>query len=225
MAIPNCREIVERLSREFPDEWRNAHSGNAHTEDFIRRLAWVLYSTVDPRFGLLGQRGNPNVIGDDVVLWTGEGPGVDPLTGKAVSAFDVIVRAGDPSQEPGWGFINQRGQAAWVRPEPVGGTGSGGGGTSPTPTPPPTPPAPDLTPLLTRLDALAVAVSTLKSAIDGVVANATTAAHESTQAAVRASEIKTQIANMPAGKPFPAYTGRFPKAFGGSSEVVLTPKE
>ena len=53
MSIPNCLHIVTDLRDRFPDEWRNAHTGNARTEDFIRRLAWVLHSTVDARFGLL----------------------------------------------------------------------------------------------------------------------------------------------------------------------------
>lgn len=109
-------------------------------------------------------------------------------------------------------------------PEPVGGSSSGGGGT-PQPTPPSTPPAPDLTPVLTRLDALLAATSALKAKLDAIEASSAAAAHESQQAAVRASDIKTQIANLPASKRAPAYVGRFPKAFGGSTEVTLNPQE
>lgn len=216
MSIPNCLHIVNDLRDRFPDEWRNAHTGNAQTEDFIRRLAWVLHDSVDPRFGLLGQRGDPNRIGDDVVLYTGEGPGRDPLTGAAVSAFDVIVGAGGPNPQAGWGFINQGGSAAWVKPEPVGDSGSGGGGT---PTPPQPPPAPDYMP---KLNAIATALADIYARLAVVEREASAAATESLNAASRASEIKTQIANLPApdggSVAFPDYAGRI---FGAG--VTLRP--
>jgi hypothetical protein len=114
--IPNCQHIVERLRDEHPEEWRNAHTGNARTEDFIRRLAWVLHTEVDARFGLLGQRGSATTIADDAVLFKGQGPGHDPVNGGAVSAFDVIIDAGSTDARPGWGFINVGGPAVWVQP-------------------------------------------------------------------------------------------------------------
>ena len=234
MAIPNCQAIVEKLAAEYPQEWRKAHNpsgGGPETEAFIRRVAYVLHTTVDARFGLNGKRGNYSDISDDVVNWIGEGPGNDPKTGLPVTVIEVIGGAGGPDPRAMWMPIESPGPGGWVRPEPVGGSSSGGGGT-PQPTPPSTPPAPDLTPVLARLDALLAATSALKQAIDRIEAmlvrvdhNAGVAAHESTQAAGRASDIKTQIANLPASKPSPAYVGRFPKAFGGSTEVILTPKE
>ncbi len=235
MPIPVCKHIVEQLAAEYPDEWRKAHNpsgGGPETEAFIRRLAWVLHSTVDARFGLNGKRGNYSDISDDVVNWIGEGPGHDPATGKPVTVIDVIGGAGGPDPRPMWmPFSDLPGPGGWVRPEPVGGSGSGGGGT-PLPAPPQPAPGPDLTPVLKRLDVLMEAVAVLRSRVDAVSEkldiirdDADIASHESTQAAIRASEIKTQIENLPASKPAPLYVGRFPKPFGGSTEVVLTPKE
>lgn len=116
-------------------------------------------------------------------------------------------------------------------PEPVGGSSSGGGGT-PLPAPPPTPPAPDLSALTKRLDGLIAVASANASLMSEIAAtliriehNASVAAHESQQAAGRASDIKTQIANLPASRSFPRYKGRVPKPFGGSTEVILAPEE
>lgn len=232
MAIPNCQHIVEQLARDFPQEWRSAHNpsgGGPETEAFIRRLAYVLHTTVDARFGLNGKRGNYNDISDDVVNWIGEGPGNDPKTGQRVTVIDVIGGAGGPNPQPMWmPFSDLPGPGGWVKPEPVGGSSSGGGGT-PLPAPPSTPPAPDYTAKLDaitkRLDALTQAFTALTAAVAGVAVDANKAAHEAEQAAIRASDIKTQVANLPASKPAPRYKGRVPKAFGGSTEVILTPEE
>lgn len=229
MAIPNCQHIVEQLSREFPEEWRKAHNpsgGGPETEAFIRRLAWVLHTTVSPNFGLNGKRGNYNDLSDDVVNWIGEGPGHDPATGQRVTVIDVIGGAGGPDPRPMWmPFSDLPGPGGWVKPEPVGGSSSGGSGT-PLPAPPSTPPAPDYTVKLDaitkRLDVIMEAVSLMRWRVDAIEATSATAAHESTQAAVRASDIKTQIDNLPTpGSPtsFPAYEGR---VFG--SKVRLEPK-
>ena len=227
MAIPNCERIIRDLAAQYPDEWRKAHNpsgGGPETEAFIRRVAWVLYSTVSPRFGLNGKRGNYNDISDDVVNWLGEGPGTDPATGQPVTVIDVIAGAGGPDPKVYWGLIDSPGPGGWVKPEPVGDSSSGGGGT-PLPAPPSTPPAPDLTPVLARLDALISATSALKAKIDAIEASSAAAAHESEQAAIRASDIKTQIANLPSARKLPPYVGRVPKPFGGSSEVVFNPQE
>lgn len=234
MPIPNCADIIQRLANEHPEEWRKAHNpsgGGPETEAFIRRVAWVLHSTVDARFGLNGKRGVYSDISDDVVNWIGEGPGHDPATGKPVTVIDVIAGAGGPNPKVYWGVIDAPGPGGWVKPEPVGGSGSGGGGT-PLPAPPQPVPGPDLSSVTRRLDALVQATAALKAQLDGIearldgiAANASGAAFEALNAASRASEIKTQLANLPASKPSPAYVGRFPKAFGGSTEVVLTPKE
>lgn len=228
MAIPNCEQIIRDLAAQYPDEWRKAHNpsgGGPETEAFIRRVAWVLYSTVSPRFGLNGKRGNYNDISDDVVNWLGEGPGTDPATGQPVTVIDVIAGAGGPDPKVYWGLIDAPGPGGWVKPEPVGDSSSGGGGT-PLPAPPSTPPAPDYTAkldaLTKRLDALLEAVSRAEAALVRVDHNASVAAHESLNAAVRASDIKTQIENLPKpGSPtsFPAYEGR---VFG--SKVRLEPK-
>lgn len=125
MAIPNCQHIVERLSREFPDEWRKAHNpsgGGPETEAFIRRLAYVLHTTVSPNFGLNAKRGNYNDLSDDVVNWIGEGPGHDPKTGSPVTVIDVIGGAGGPDPRPMWmPFSDLPGPGGWVKPEPVAG--------------------------------------------------------------------------------------------------------
>lgn len=223
MAIPNCKHVVEQLAAQYPDEWKAAHTGGARTEDFIRRLAWVLHSTVDAGFGLLGQYGDPNRIADDVIMYLGEGPGVDKGTGRPQSGFDVIGGAGGPAPTPTWNDISGPGAAIWVKPASVG-SGSGGGGT-----PPPTSPQPTAQDLLNAINALASQVKTLdvKVATVGDLvlrygAKTEAAAFESLNAASRASEIKTLVENLPTpGAPsaFPPYEGRI---FG--AKVRLEPK-
>ena len=100
-------------------------------------------------------------------------------------------------------------------PAPVGGSGSGGDG-NPLPMPPPPPPVLDLTPIINALTEIRARLSVIE-------ATSLAAAHESLNAAVRASEIKTQIENLPSARPCPPYRGRVPKTFGGSSEVTFEP--
>lgn len=228
MPIPNCQHIVAQLAAQYPDEWRKAHNpsgGGPETEAFIRRLAYVLHTTVDARWGLNGKRGSPNDISDDALNWRGEGPGHDPTNGnQPITVVDVIAGAGGPNPQPSWQvFDTLPGPGAWVKPEPVG-SGSGGGGT-----PPPTPPQPTAQDLLSAITALASQVKTLdvKVATVGDLvlrygAKTEAAAFESLNAASRASEIKTMIENLPTpGEPsaFPPYEGRI---FG--ARVRLEPK-
>ena len=129
MGIPNGRHVVEQLAAQYPQEWKRAHNpsgGGPETEAFIRRLAWVLHSTVDPRFGLNGKRGDRNDISDDAICFDGESAlgDVDPTRGNApVTVFDVIGGAGGPSPTPQWGAVGPATPqpfAAWVKPQPVG---------------------------------------------------------------------------------------------------------
>jgi hypothetical protein len=221
MAIPNCKHVVERLKAEFPDEWKTAHFGGPGTEDFIKRLAWVLHTQVDPRFGLLGQRGDPRVLADDAILYRGEGPGHDPTNGnQPVSAFDVIGSAGSSAATPAWNFINLPGPAAWVQPQAVGGS------PVPTPVPVPVPQPPSNQPVLEAVAALAAVVLEMKAQIGALesVAGETRAA-----AASAAHDAKELNAARHAGWPevsgppgsWPDYEGRVP-TFGGN--VRLKPK-
>jgi len=219
MAIPNCQSIVADLAGKFPDEWRAAHTGGPDTEAFIRRLAHVLHTTVDARFGLNGKRGNPHDLSDDALNFKGEGPGHDPTDGnRPVTVIDVIAAAGSPDARPSWQvFSDLPGPGAWVKPESVGSGSAGGGSPSPTP-PPPT----DLRPFLDAIKALDNKVGTLGDVLMQVVNRVNAAHYEALNAASRASEIKTQIENLPKpGTPeaFPAYEGR---VFG--TRVRLEPK-
>ena len=225
MAIPNCQHVVAQLSQQYPQEWRDAHNpsgGGPHTEAFIRRLAWVLHSTVDARFGLNGKRGNPNDISDDALNFRGVGPGHDPTNGNApVTVIDCIGGAGGPNPTPAWQvFDTLPGPGAWVQPVPVDGS-VGGGVTSPTPRPPS--PAPDLRPVLdalaaldARVTGLALEVSDVKARLFTTERDAATAAFEALNAATRASEIKTLLDARPVA---PVYEGRL---FG--QRITLTPK-
>ncbi len=118
----NCQDIVEQLKNEYPAEWAAAHRGGPETEAFVRRLAWVLHSTVDANFGLLGQHGDASRIADDAILYSGEGTGIDPTTGKRHHGYDFIVGAGGPDPRPGWQRLDDGGVAVWVQPAPVGGS-------------------------------------------------------------------------------------------------------
>jgi hypothetical protein len=110
--------------------------------------------------------------------------------------------------------------------KPAGGGVSSGGGGTPLPAPPSPAPAPvDLAPILAKLDAQAAQIAALVAKLDAMQGAVAAAASESLNAASRASEIKTQIENLPTSKPLPCLTGRVPRAFGGSSEVTFCPKE
>ena len=114
-------------------------------------------------------------------------------------------------------------QIVYAPPKPVavgGSTGDGGG--TPLPAPPATPTAADLKRVEDKVDALAVAVRDVAVMLARVEPRVSAAAFESLNAASRASEIKTQIENLPkpgAVTTFPAYEGR---VFG--SKVRLEPK-
>lgn len=133
MAIPNMLDEVKRARIRYPEAWKNAHTGNSQTEDFIKLLAKDLHK-IDARFGLNGKRGNPLDLSDDAINYIGEGPGHDPLTLQPITVFDVIRGAGGPNPQPSWDRVDQDGPGAWVDPNKI-----------PTPPPIPTPgfPYPD----------------------------------------------------------------------------------
>lgn len=220
MAIPNCKHLVEQLRDQHPDEWKAAHSGGTRTHDFIRRLAWVLHSTVDRRFGLLGQRGNPDDLSEDAVLFLGDDQGKGGRTpdGQPQSGFDVIARAGSPSAEPAWSDISGPGIAAWVQPTPVP-------GSSPAPVPPvtPAPPTVDLGPVLAEVAALQRQIGHLADALGGLWASLDEAKRAAQSAEHDARELNAaRLAGefTPPPVAFPAYSGRVPVL----GTVTLTPK-
>lgn len=102
MAYTNYLADVERVAAENPEAWTNCHTGNAHTEDFIRILAAELHAK-DPRVGLNGKRGNPNDISDDAlnVLDPDDGPGTTP-EGDHCWVVDVVIGAGGPNPTPAY---------------------------------------------------------------------------------------------------------------------------
>lgn len=121
---------VESCKAKFPEAWKNAHTGNEHTEDFIRLLAADCHAA-DPRYGLNGKRGNANDISDDALNFVGAGPGHTP-DGRPCTVVDVIVAAGSPAAQPGWNPIPDPvgSSGAWVQPstvDPVPGDGDSGG--------------------------------------------------------------------------------------------------
>jgi len=117
-VIPNMLAEVETCKADYPQAWKDAHTGNPRTEDFIRLLAARLHN-LDARFGLNGKRGDPKDISDDAINYIGEGPGHDPATGLPVTVFDVIRGAGGPNPVPSWDRIDQAGPGAWVTPGAV----------------------------------------------------------------------------------------------------------
>lgn len=209
---PNRKSVVQQVSDADPARFRRAHTGQPGEDDWIRAVAATLHAE-DPKWGLNGKRGDPNVISLDVVAYR-----VGP-TDRHVECFDICGACGGGNPSVQWNDITnyatmgQPGTAIWVRPEVV------------TPDPDPGPvdptPPPSNQPVLEAIAALGAALGQLRADVGRVEALAQRAAFESLNAAGRCSEIKTQIENLPAGKPFPVYTGRLP--FIGS--VTLTPKE
>ena len=143
MAVPNMLAEVERLKSKFPQAWKDAHTGNANSEGFIKLLAAHLHA-MNPAFGLNGKRGNPQDISDDAINFKGEGADFDPTDGNAPrTVIDVIGGAGGPNPFPTWAIVTNAATpvgAAWVQPGPPINI------PTPTPTPPPPPPKPKYPP-------------------------------------------------------------------------------
>lgn len=135
--IPNLQFVVEQTAAEYPQEFADAHTGNSHTEDFIRRVAARCHA-IDSRFGLNGKRGNPNDLSDDALNFVGEGGGTTPQ-GMPCSVIDVIAGAPVPGSglpntgRPAWQVFSTPPDAngAWVLPD-----AEEGGGEIPGPEPP-----------------------------------------------------------------------------------------
>ena len=132
--IPNYLSEVEACKAESPEAWKSAHTGNAHTEDFIKLLA-ARIAAFDPKCGLNGKRGDPNDLSDDALNYlcsSTDSTGRTP-EGLPCVVIDVIGSAGSTSAYPTWQVFSQAPEAngAWVKPGPV------------VPTPqPPQPPMP-----------------------------------------------------------------------------------
>ena len=103
MPIPNLIDDVRAAQLKYPVAWRNSHTGNVATEDFIRLLARDVRLKYGPRWGLNGKRGDPNDISDDILAYSGEGTAIDRLTGGPMEIIDVIARAGAADASPQWG--------------------------------------------------------------------------------------------------------------------------
>ena len=136
MPIPNLLNEVEAARVRWPQDWRDAHTGNANTEGFVRKLAAHLSANVDLRWGLNGKRGNPDDISDDILAYRGEGSAIDVRTGGPMEIIDIIGGAGGPNPQPVWnvgpGGPGDRG--TWVASNIIN-------------PPPPPPPQPVLKPL------------------------------------------------------------------------------
>ena len=135
MSIPDLTYIVRQAKEEHPQAWKDAHTGNAHTEDFIRIVAKMMHA-VNPKFGLNGKRGNPQDISDDAVNFIGEGPGTTP-GGQPCTVIDIIGGAGGPNPQPVWQVFSDpvASSGAWVNPNSAP-------GLPPQPIPPQYPPYP-----------------------------------------------------------------------------------
>ena len=134
---PNCRQVVEALAHDFPDEFRDCHQPDlgARAWAFIRRVAYVLHTTVDQRFGLNGKRGNVRDPSMDAISFRNP---ASPAGG--VEVYDVVGGAGGANPQPAWIDVTQATAnagtiGAFIQPEPV----SGATPVKPTPTPTPTP--------------------------------------------------------------------------------------
>lgn len=118
---PNCKHIVEALAHEYPQEFNDCHrpERGERAWAFIRRVAWVLHTTVDVRFGLNGKRGNVNDPSMDAVSFR------NPSSGAGgVEIYDVVGGAGGPSPSAAWidvtqATIDHGTTGAYIQPEPV----------------------------------------------------------------------------------------------------------
>ena len=108
------------LAAQHPEAFKNAHSGNEHTEDFVRIVAAHL-NGLDPNVGLNGKRGNKDDISDDAIniLDDEDGPGTTPA-GERCWVVDFIYSAGAPNAAITWNPIPdaEGSSGAWVQPGP-----------------------------------------------------------------------------------------------------------
>lgn len=118
---PNCERIVAALAADYPQEFKDCHrpQTGARAWDFIRRVAWVLHTTVDQRFGLNGKRGNTGDPSMDAVSFRTPGGGAG-----GVEIIDVVARAGASDAKPMWldvtkATLNAGTIGAFIQPEPV----------------------------------------------------------------------------------------------------------
>jgi hypothetical protein len=136
--LPNYIDHVAAAAARYPDAWRNAHSGNARSDDFIKLLAADLHA-IDPNVGLNGKRGNANDLSDDALCYRAPGKSIDVRTGQSVCVIDVIAAAGSSDARPSWGEVWDANslptKATWVQPEKVDAP------EQPPIEPPPPPPA------------------------------------------------------------------------------------
>jgi hypothetical protein len=142
MAIPNYLSYVEQARQRWPQDWKDAHTGNANTEGFIKKLASWLHYEVDPLVGLNGKRGDPNDLSDDALNHQEPGMSLDVRTGLRCSVIDCIGSAGASNAHPTWGEVWDPAKipthATWVKPARVH------DGTGPSlPPQPPTQACPD----------------------------------------------------------------------------------
>lgn len=123
MALaPNCQPIVAALAAEYPQEFADCHRPERGDRAwaFIRRVAWVLHSTVDIRFGLNGKRGNVDDPSMDAVSFR------NPMIPGGVEVIDVVAGAGGPNASAAWQDVTEATLAAgttgaYIAPEPVTG--------------------------------------------------------------------------------------------------------
>lgn len=127
--LSNYQHDIAALAQQHPEAWRNAHTGNVQTEDFIRLAAAALHAK-DPNVGLNGKRGNPSDISDDALAVFAEDGDVTDRTGRKMFIIDCIAGAGGSNPQPAWASVGGPSPGAWVKPEAV------------TPGKPPQPPAP-----------------------------------------------------------------------------------
>lgn len=120
MSVPNLLHIVIQTKDQHPQAWKDAHTGNAHTDDFILLCAAACHQE-DVRIGNNGKRGDPSDISDDALNFMGEGADFDPTRGNMpCTVIDVIGSAGTPQAFPQWAIVTNPAApvgAAWVQPD------------------------------------------------------------------------------------------------------------
>lgn len=140
MSVPNFHQQVTELANKYPREFREAHTGRAETELWIKIVAYELHR-LEPRFGLNGKRGT-DTLSQDAINYKGIGIGFDPTNNQPVTVIDIIGGAGGPDPRPTWQVLNDpneathRGPGKWIQPKPVPGYHTEGPGV-PVPPPPP----------------------------------------------------------------------------------------
>jgi hypothetical protein len=169
-------DVCERVRRDNPTAWREAHNGNFDDTSTRYNDLCVQALRADGIFaGCNGKRGGDQRSDDVLAFGLTDGRGAQDRSGRfpSMAIIDFIGRAGDPdinARSIGWNDVSKAAPGKFLDPQGLPRVDGGGTVTPPPPEPPPptnggnpVPPPTDNGPVLAAIEALSVEVRALTS--------------------------------------------------------------